>query len=219
MHVDWPKRIFITGTDTGVGKTVVAGMLAAACAGCYWKPVQTGSDLETDSAWVKRICGVPSRRIYPETYSFPEPVSPHLAAKWAGQRIDPLKISWPESRERIIAEGAGGVMVPLNEKEFMLDLIVRLSAPVLVVARSGLGTINHTLLTVGRLRSSGVDVLGVVLNGKPNSENKKAVEKYGGTNVVAEIDVLREITPEKIASQGKRHFSGLRSCCCDTDVL
>ncbi|MFP4658037.1 MAG: dethiobiotin synthase [Desulfonatronovibrionaceae bacterium] len=219
MHVDCSKRIFITGTDTGVGKTVVAGMLAAAGAGCYWKPIQTGSDLETDSAWVKRVCGVPRQRIYPETYSFPEPVSPHLAAKWAGQRIDPLKVNWPESSEQVIAEGAGGIMVPLNEKEFMLDLIVRLAAPVLVVARSGLGTINHTLLTVNRLRLSGVDVLGVVLNGKPNPENKKAVEKYGGTNVVAEIDVLSELTPEKILSAGERHFSGLRFCCCDMGLL
>lgn len=219
MSIDWSGRVFITGTDTGVGKTLVAGMLVAACAGCYWKPVQTGSDLETDSAWVKRICGVPSRRIYPETYSFPEPVSPHLAAKWTGQRIDPLKISWPETEGPVIAEGAGGVMVPLNEKEFMLDLILRLAAPVLVVARSGLGSINHTLLTVDRLRSGGADVLGVVLNGEPNPENKKAVEKYGGTNVVAEIDVLSEITPEKIVSEGERHFSGLRFCCCDTDLL
>ena len=207
MRVDRQKRLFVAGTDTGVGKTLVAGMLAVAMKAAYWKPVQTGSREESDASWAGRVCGVPRQRIYPEAYSFSEPVSPHLAARLEGRTIDLSAIAWPESDGMIIAEGAGGIMVPLNEKEFILDLIIRLAAPVLVVARSGLGTINHTLLTVDRLRYSGAEVRGVVLNGEPNPENRKAIQTLGRVEVVAEIGNISRLSPGTLGSEAERHFS------------
>lgn len=197
-----PSRLFVTGTDTGVGKTLVAGMLAAATGAGYWKPVQTGSREGMDSGWVRRVCGVPGARIAPEAHVFPEPVSPHLAAELAGGRIETGTFDWPKLPGSVIAEGAGGVMVPLNERETVLDLALYLQAQVLVVARTGLGTINHTLLTVDRLRSSGARIFGVVLSGTPNRNNVEAIAERARVPVVAQSGLLGSLSGEAIRGAG-----------------
>lgn len=190
-----PPRFFVTGTDTGIGKTLVSALLCAALDAVYWKPIQTGSREGTDRETVTRIAELPPARALPETYIFSPPVSPHLAARQAGVRIDFENIRLPAATkgEALIVEGAGGALVPINEKQLMTDLMRHLKLPVVVVARTALGTINHTLLTLAALRAARLKICGVVLSGPPNIENRKAIERYGEIEVVGAVPVLRQI--------------------------
>lgn len=139
---------FVTGTDTGVGKTVLSALLVAALDGIYWKPVQTGAIEGTDRNSVRVWASCPEERLLLERYYFDPPVSPHLAAREAGVRIalDAFELPAPVANHPYIVEGAGGAMVPLNEQDLMLELMRQLGLPVVVAARTSLGTINHTLL-------------------------------------------------------------------------
>nr|HEV7954648.1 dethiobiotin synthase [Candidatus Acidoferrales bacterium] len=187
------QRYFITGTDTGVGKTVLSAMLCAALDASYWKPIQTGTEVDSDSRSVAELVGLAPEKILPEAYQFAPAVSPHLAARLAGVRIDLAKIKLPASDAPLIVEGAGGVLVPINERELMTDLMRLLGLPVLLAARSSLGTINHTTLSLAALRNAGVEVAGVVMIGAPNVENRAAIEEYGKVRVMGEIPWLTEI--------------------------
>jgi dethiobiotin synthetase len=186
------KRFFVTGTDTGVGKTVLSALLCAALDAFYWKPIQTGTCEGTDRQTVGRLARLDERRSLPESYCFDPPVSPHLAASQAGRQIDLSKILLPEisATDALVVEGAGGVMVPINKTEFMIDLIRHLGLPVLIASRSTLGTINHTLLTVAALRHASLAITGVVMIGPENSDNFRAIEKYGSLPVVGVIPQL-----------------------------
>ncbi|HUK31173.1 MAG TPA: dethiobiotin synthase [Candidatus Acidoferrum sp.] len=189
------QRFFITGTDTGVGKTVLSALLCAALNAYYWKPIQTGADEGLDSQTVVDLAELPQARILPEAYRFRQPVSPHQAARWAGEQIHLHNIKTPQIAPgaALIVEGAGGVLVPINEREFMVDLMRQFKLPVLLAARSSLGTINHTLLSLAALGRAGVDVAGVVLIGEPNSHNREAIEEYGRVRVVGEIPQMDQI--------------------------
>jgi len=141
---------------------------------------------------------MPEEYFLPETYTFTRPLSPHLSARLDGLRVEMDRFVVPHrpaAAKHLIIEGAGGVMVPLNDDSFVLDLIKRLGAPALVVARSGLGTINHSILTVDKLRSSGVEIFGVVMNGPVNRENRAAIEKHAGARVIAEIEHVEQPSP------------------------
>ncbi len=189
-------RYFVTGTDTDVGKTVVSAWLMlhleARFAGVhYWKPVQSGvAEGPGDREVVQKLTGFGPGRFHACGYELPEPLSPHEAARRAGVRIEMARIEMPRGDGPLIVEGAGGVLVPLNEKVLMLDLIVALGLPVVVVARSTLGTINHTLLTLEALRRRRVDVAGVVLNGPHAPHNRAAIEEYGRVHVIGELPPL-----------------------------
>lgn len=187
---------FVTGTDTNVGKTVLSALLVAALDAVYWKPIQTGAGESTDRSLVRLWAAPPEDRLLPERYYFDPPVSPHLAAREAGVRIalDSIRLPAAPAGRPWIVEGAGGVMVPLNERDLMLDLLRQLSLPVVVAARTSLGTINHTLLTLSALRSAQLDVCGVVLIGEENLENRRAIEHYGGVRVVGYIPFLEKIS-------------------------
>ena len=190
-----PSRFFITGTDTNVGKTVVSALLCAALDGIYWKPIQTGVRDGTDRATVMRIARLPKNRTLPEVYRFAPPVSPHLAGRLAGTRIDLRKIKLPRlaHSQNLIVEGAGGALVPVNSTELMTNLMAHLDLPVLLVTRTSLGTINHTLLSIAALRAARLDLRGVVMVGKANRENRAAVEHYGEIEVVGAVPVLAKI--------------------------
>jgi dethiobiotin synthase len=190
-----PSRFFVTGTDTGVGKTVVSAMLCAALDAIYWKPIQTGTREGPDRATVIRLAGLARKRTIPEVYRFAPPVSPHLAAQRAHVRIELQKFALPSIApdENLIVEGAGGVLVPLNDMQLMTDLIAHLKLPVLLVARTALGTINHTLLSIAALRSARVDLRGVMMVGKPNVDNHKAIEHYGSVPVLGTLPPLRRL--------------------------
>ena len=200
--------LFVTGTDTGVGKTLVSALLCAALDGIYWKPIQTGATEDSDRRTVMELAELGPARTLPESYVFDPPVSPHLAAEWAGVTIDLSTIHLPEGKlpGPLIAEGAGGVMVPVNNSEFMLDLMRRLGLPVVVVARSGLGTINHTVLTLRALQGAGLTVLGVVAVGAPNGDNERAIERYGCAPIIGRVPLLEVINREALLEVFHREF-------------
>lgn len=199
---------FVTGTDTGVGKTVLSALLVASLDANYWKPVQTGAVEGTDRECVRQWASPPEECLLPERYCFDPPVSPHLAAREAGVRI-PLEAfelpAGPPNRPWIV-EGAGGVMVPINECDFMLDLMWHLKLPVVVASRTVLGTINHTLLTLAALQNSGVATLGVVLIGAENLENRRAIEHYGRTRILGHIPLLERIDRPALREVFARNF-------------
>ena len=189
------QGFFVTGTDTDVGKTVVAAWLVARLGACYWKPVQAGNQPETDSAVVRRLSGAPPDRILPEAYVLPEPIAPHEAARRTGIAIDTAKLEPPPCDRPLVVEGAGGLMVPLNDQSFVIDLARELELPLILVARSTLGTINHTLLSLEAIRRRGLTLAGVVVNGPETPHNRAAIERYGKVEVIAEFPWLDPLTP------------------------
>jgi dethiobiotin synthase len=203
-----PRGIFVTGTDTNVGKTVVAAALVRRYrlhgAVTYWKPVQTGIEQDDDTASVRRLAAARNEEVFSDGVRLPRPVSPHLAARLSGSRIEietlvDLVAARPPTT-RWIVEGAGGVLVPLNDSQLMIDLIGRLGLPAVIVSRSGLGTINHTLMTIEALRRRTIRVAGVVMVGSPDQENRMAIERYGAVSVLAELPLLESLTPETLAA-------------------
>jgi dethiobiotin synthetase/malonyl-CoA O-methyltransferase len=198
------KGVFVTGTDTGVGKTLVSAWLAHNWNAEYWKPIQTGALEDSDSGTVERLA--PGVTIHPPSVVLQAPLSPHEAAKREKTRIDLSTLEAPVTTAPLVVEGAGGVMVPINELALMVDLMVRLRLPAVVVARSGLGTINHTLMTLEMLRRRHVPVLGVVMNGQRNPANRQAIEHFGGTPVLAELQPLLAVTASVLASLPPPNF-------------
>jgi dethiobiotin synthase len=198
--------IFVTGTDTGVGKTLLSALLAASLDRRYWKPVQTGASEGTDRETVMRWGGLAAGRTYPESYLFDPPVSPHLAAAHAGTTIEMSRIQRPPSLDPLIIEGAGGVLAPINEEACMLDLMRALDASIVVASRTALGTINHTLLTVGAIRMANLEPRGVVMVGKENADNRRAIERFGNVPVIGWIPWLDRIDRETLLSVFRTHF-------------
>ena len=205
---DASSRFFVTGTDTGVGKTVVSALLCAALDAIYWKPIQTGTREGSDRPTVMRLAALPRERTAPEAYRFAPPVSPHLAARRAGVPIDLRKIEMPRigARENMIAEGAGGALVPINETQLMTDLMRHLRLPVLLVTRTTLGTINHTLLSLAALRAARLDVRGVIMVGKANRDNREAIERYGRAQVIGLVPRLARINRDALLRVFREHF-------------
>jgi dethiobiotin synthase len=187
------RGFFVTGTDTDVGKTVAAAWLVAKLGACYWKPVQAGNHPETDSAIVRRLSGVD--HILPEAYVLPEPIAPHEAARRAGTAIDLARLVPPACDRPLVVEGAGGLLVPLDDKAYVIDLAAELHLPIVLVARSTLGTINHTLLSLEAIRRRGLPLAGVVVNGPETPHNRAAIERYGKAEIIAEIPWLDQLTP------------------------
>jgi len=202
------QDLFVTGTDTNVGKTVLSALLCAALDGVYWKPIQTGASESLDRLTVMKWAEISEEKTVPESYCFEPPVSPHLAAEACGISIDLSRIHLPrlESKSPLIVEGAGGVLVPLNERETMLDLMCRLKLPVMVAARTALGTINHTLLTLNALRNAGLTVRGVVLMGEENKDNLRSIEAYGKAPVIGEVPPLKSINRHALTQVFEMHF-------------
>jgi dethiobiotin synthetase len=170
------NTLIVTGTDTGIGKTIFSAGLVQALVATYWKPVQSGLEDETDSQIVSRLSGRPA---LPEGYLLQLPASPHLSAEAEGAEIDTGTLQLPDTDGVLVAEGAGGLMVPLNRRELYLDLIARWGAPVILCARTQLGTINHTLLSLKALRDAGCEVVGVAFIGNPEPEVEETICQFG----------------------------------------
>jgi dethiobiotin synthetase/malonyl-CoA O-methyltransferase len=180
--------LFVTGTDTGVGKTMVAAWLVRSWQADYWKPVQSGTLDGRDADVIRQVA--PEAAVHASAYELSAALSPHEAARLEGVTIGLDALHLPPSRRPLVVEGAGGALVPLNERDLMVDLMARLGLPVLVVARSGLGTINHTLLTIEAIRRRGLTIAGVVMNGPPNPANRRAIELFGDVLVVGVLPTL-----------------------------
>jgi dethiobiotin synthase len=199
---------FVTGTDTNVGKTVLSALLVAALDAHYWKPVQTGLIEGTDRESVRKWAGIPEERLAAERYRFYPPVSPHLAAHAAGIEIklDDFELPATPHGAKWIVEGAGGVLVPLNERDLMRDLMRRIGFPIIIAARTALGTINHTLLTLAALREFRLPICGVVMIGDESVENRRAIEHYGQVCVIGQIPMLEKISRAMLLAVYEKHF-------------
>lgn len=204
--ISFPKAFFVTGTGTDVGKTVVSGILLSGLPASYWKPIQCG--FPTDTAYLKNATQLPYSHFLQEEFIFEQPVSPHLAAKLSGETIELSRFRLPESEStHLIIEGAGGILVPINDRSLMIDLVEHLKLPVLIVALSTLGTINHTLLTLQALRQRNLQILGVVLNGPSNVPNQEAIEHYGQVPVIAQCEPLPEISAASLRNAFSASFA------------
>jgi len=204
------KGFFITGTDTGVGKTIFSSILMNKFNFDYWKPVQTGNKTEDDNLFIRNISKISENRFYKPSYSFKKPVSPHLAANYENRTINLNKIKMPRTFNHLIIEGAGGILVPLNRKDLMINLIKKFKLPVVVISKSVLGTINHTLMTVRILRENKIKIFGIVLNKVTNKKdaenNAKSIEYFGKVKVLAQIPFLKTISFQNIMNQTKRNI-------------
>lgn len=199
------KPIFITGTGTDVGKTLVAAIVTEALHADYWKPVQAGYADGTDSLWVESMISNHKSVIHPEVYKLKLPASPHLSARFEQQKIVVKNIinHLPQTENRLIIEGAGGLMVPLNEKDLVLKLIKKLKAKVIIVSKNELGSINHSLLTAAVLKKEKVNVLGWIFNEEyMNYEDE--IADWSGFPAIASIKHLTEITKETVRAEAER---------------
>nr|WP_199297058.1 dethiobiotin synthase [Synechococcus sp. FACHB-909] len=197
----------VCGTDTDVGKTVVSALLVQGLGATYWKPVQSGTDDRGDTGRVQQLLGLPPERVWPEAYRLTAPVSPHWAAERDGLSIDPARLALPAWDGPLVVETAGGLLVPLRRNWLQIEQIAVWGLPVLLVARSGLGTLNHTLLSLEALERRSIPVLGLVLNGDPHLDNPRTLAALGGVPVLAELPPLDPLDRKGLERQWQR--SGL----------
>ena len=203
------RAIVIAGTDTDAGKTVAAaGITLCLPEARYWKPVQSGTVPTTDSATVRALTGLPDERFLPEGYYLQEPASPHLSARLEGIVIDPAKlvIPTPPGGAPVVVESAGGVMVPLTEDYLTIDLFARWGAPVVLVARTGLGTINHTLLTIEALRARSIPLGGLLFSGEAHAENERIIPKISGVRVLGRLPRLAPLDTARLRAAMEAHI-------------
>lgn len=193
----FPNCVFVTGIGTDIGKTVVATILCKALNADYWKPVQAGNLEQLDRVFVSSF-GV---QVHAEAYKFFTPASPHHAAALEGKSVSLQQISLPYTPNRLVIEGAGGVMVPLNEQEVILDLIVCLKTPAIVVSKNYLGSINHTILSCEMLHAAGVEIAGIVFNGVSTPSSEEWILNFTDLNLLGNIAEANEISKEFIDAQ------------------
>lgn len=193
---------FITGIGTGIGKTIVSAVLTAKLKADYWKPIQSGDLDISDSLFVKHLVSAETV-IHPESYRLSQPLSPHLSARLDGISITLDAIKTPKTNNHLIIEGAGGLMVPLNDRELILDLIKSLAVKVIVVSQNYLGSINHTLLTLELLKANQIDIAGLIFNGTENPESEQYISNYSGVKVLGRIPKMSVIDSETINKAGQ----------------
>jgi dethiobiotin synthetase len=190
------KRFIVTGTDTGLGKTVFAAALTQALNGIYWKPVQAGLAGDTESQIAARLSGAP---VLPELYRFKLAASPHKAAAAEGIRIDPAKLVLPPTGAPLIVEGAGGLMVPLTSSTLYIDVFARWKAPLILCARTSLGTINHTLLSLEAIRKRKIPLLGIAFIGDANQDSERIIVKTGKAKRLGRLPRVFPLTRKNLA--------------------
>ncbi|MEP0156098.1 dethiobiotin synthase [Pseudophaeobacter sp.] len=199
------QTLVVTGTDTGIGKTVFSAGLVQALQASYWKPVQSGLEEETDSEIVARLS---AGTVLAEGYRLQPPASPHLSAEAEGVEIDPDHLALPQLDGPLVVEGAGGVMVPLNRDLLYLDLFARWRAPVILCARTQLGTINHTLLSLRALRDAGCRVIGVAFIGTAEPEVEETIVQFGKVAHLGRLPMITDLgaQPSVLAETFARHI-------------
>jgi dethiobiotin synthetase len=200
------RAYVVTGTDTDVGKTVVAAGLAGALGARYWKPVQAGLEEATDRETVARLSGLPSHAILPEAYRLTTPCSPHQAAAIDGLAIDPARLTPPAGDAPLVIEGAGGALVPLSEELLYADIFARWGLPVILVARTALGTINHSLMSLEVLRARGISVTGIAFVGEGNAETERVICAIGKVRRLGRLPWLDPLDAETLAAAMRDHF-------------
>jgi len=191
-------RIIVTGTDTGIGKTVFAAGLTRLLDGYYFKPVQAGLGEETDTAVAQRLSALPAERMLSEVWRLNTPASPHLAAERDGVIIDPEALVLPTLDRPLIVEGAGGLMVPLTRDVLYIDVFATWRAPVVLCARTALGTLNHTLLSLEAMQRRGIPILGIALIGDAHADNERTLREMGRVPILGRLPRLGPLTPQSL---------------------
>jgi dethiobiotin synthetase len=194
--------LFITGIGTGIGKTIVSAILVEKLKADYWKPIQSGDLENSDSLLVESLLSNNRSRIHSEAYRLTQPFSPHKSAAIDGILIDPEKITIPKTENILVIEGAGGLMVPLNNQFLMIDLIKKLGVTVVLVSQNYLGSINHTVLSAYTLKQYNIPVKGVIFNGAEDPSSQKYILDYTELSLLGIIPVLNSINKEAIADSG-----------------
>jgi|SRR6185503_14188432 len=197
------RPLFVTGIGTGIGKTVVSAILVEKLTADYWKPVQSGDLDNSDTMKVKSLVTNPSSVFHPETYRLTQPYSPHKSAAIDGITIDPEKFTLPKTERPLIVEGAGGLMVPLNDTFLMIDLIKQLDAEVILVSQNYLGSINHTLLSVSTLKQYNISIKGIVFNGNDDHDSEKFIRSHCQVPFMDHIPYLESMNKISIINAGR----------------
>jgi dethiobiotin synthetase len=187
------RGFIVSGTDTGIGKTTVAAMLVLALDALYWKPIQSGTQDGTDTQRVRALTLLPDDRFLPERYVLLQPLSPHRAAELDGVAIEPETLMVPAAARTLIVEGAGGLMVPITRRFLQIDLFADWGLPIILCARTALGTINHTLLSIEALRSRRLQLHGLIFVGNDNADNVRTIAEFSGARVLGHVPQLQSI--------------------------
>ncbi len=192
------SSFIVTGTDTGIGKTVFSSALAGALGAHYWKPVQSGLEEDSDSETVRRLSGLPAHKILPEVYRLQAPLSPHRAAELEDIEIRRDAFEMPNA-DPLVIEGAGGLMVPLRRDWLIIDLFADLQLPVILCARTALGTINHSLLSIEALRLRDIPIVGIAFIGEANADSENTICAMGGVRRLGRLPRLEKLERESLA--------------------
>jgi dethiobiotin synthetase len=192
------RRFVIAGTDTGVGKTIFSAALADALGAVYWKPVQAGLEEETDSQTVLRLSGLAPERVAPEAWRLRTPASPHIAARIDGVVINVDALEPPACEDAMVIETAGGLMTPLTPSTLTIDVLARWGLPTILVARTTLGTINHSLLSIEALRRRNVPFFGLAFVGDENSEVEETIATMGAARRLGRLPYVASLTRENL---------------------
>ena len=193
------SSLFVTGIGTDVGKTVVSAILCEYFGFDYWKPIQTGKNLGTDNESLKSLVSTAGFTTYPESYLLEQPLSPHAAAKFENETIKLNQIQFPASSSKLIIEGAGGLLVPINyDNETICDLIIQLKCPVVLVVKEYLGNINHTLLSLEHLKQREIPVFGIVYVGDELPETSEIIEKMTGIKTLFRVPLFSLLNKDTI---------------------
>ena len=194
------KKYFVTGIGTEVGKTIASVIIMQALKADYWKPVQAGELNNSDSIKVAALINNDRTKIHPEAYKLNQPMSPHAAAERDGVEIDISSFKIPHTNNHLVIEGAGGLLVPLNDKDTILNLIESLNCEVILVSRHYLGSINHTLMSIETLHKRKIPIKGILFNGKENKDTESIITKMSSENIIGRIDELDNLNKSIINS-------------------
>lgn len=201
------QAFVIAGTDTGVGKTVFAAALTQALAASYWKPIQAGMAEPTDSEVVASIGGLPPNRIHAEAYQLRTPASPHFAAERDNVDIDIKRLIPPADETPLVIELAGGLLVPITRTVLQIDVVAKWCLPVILVARTSLGTINHSLISLEALRNRGIEISGVAFVGDAVADSEEVIAAFGGVRRLGRLPFVDPLTPAAVAAAFAANFA------------
>jgi dethiobiotin synthetase len=204
------SKLFVSGIGTDVGKTVASAIICEALHADYWKPVQTGSYFSTDSDKLKKYISNSKTKIHPESFVLRQYMSPHAAAELEGKHIELVAINVPETSNTLVIEGAGGIMVPLNDKEFIVDLIRKTEAEVVLVIQNYLGSINHSILSIDALKFRNIPVKGIIFNGPPHKLSEDIILSYSGHKCIGRIQKETLINRDVISKYAEQFAPNLR---------
>jgi len=186
-------KFIICGTDTDIGKTLISSFFVKGLNSFYWKPIQSGIELQTDSQTVEKLAQVSKEKIIKEAYVFTKPLSPHWAAEIDQKIINFDKLRLPKVQDSLIVETAGGLMVPITRNFLQIDQIKQWNLPVILVCKSSLGTLNHTLLSIEALKRRNIEIFGLVVNGEKHLDNPKTLVDFSGIPLIAEFPYIPKV--------------------------